>query len=88
MYDQMRLIVDGGHVVINGASADLAIASGAQTGIKLNLDAQVDDQMTYTLVLDFDAAKSLHATGHGWLMTPVITVKEFSGTATPPTPAS
>ena len=83
MYGQLRLIVDDAHVVADGISEDLKIASGAQTGIKINLDATIEENMVYTLVIDFDAAKSVKSTGQGWLMTPVIKVKELSGVPVP-----
>jgi hypothetical protein len=68
-YGQLRLIVDDAHVVVDSVSEELEIASGAQTGIKINLDATIEENMLYTLVLDFDAAKSVKSTAQGWLMT-------------------
>ncbi|MGE5182712.1 MAG: DUF4382 domain-containing protein [Acidobacteriota bacterium] len=80
-YAQLRLLVSDASVVSGGVTTPLAIASGAQTGIKLNLDATVEDGMTYTLVIDYNAGQSIKTTGQGYLMTPVITVKSFSGAA-------
>lgn len=40
--------------------------------------------MTYTLTLDFDAARSVKSTGQGYLMTPVISIKQLAGVASPP----
>lgn len=82
-YGQLRLIVDEASVVVDGVEEDLVIASGAETGIKINLDAEVQEDMLYTLVIDFDAGQSVRRTGMGWLMTPMITVKDFSGTPMP-----
>jgi hypothetical protein len=74
-YGQLRLIVSSAAVVITGVETPLTIASGAQTGIKINLATTIEAGTTYTLVLDYDAAKSIKLTGHGYLMTPVINVK-------------
>src|SRR5262249_34353288 len=38
-YTQLRLIVSSASVVVGGVTQSLTIASGAQTGIKLNVDA-------------------------------------------------
>lgn len=83
-YGQLRLIVDTASVVVDGQEHPLKIASGAQTGIKINLDATLEENMTYALTLDFDAAKSVKSTGQGYLMTPVISVKRLEGTETSP----
>jgi hypothetical protein len=83
-YGQLRLVVDSAEVVTGGVTEPLRIASGAQTGIKIALDTTFEDDMTYTLVLDFDAARSVKHTGQGWLMTPVIEVASL--TATPVVP--
>jgi hypothetical protein len=83
-YGQLRLIVDAASVVVGGVEEPLEIASGAETGIKIDLDGDVVEGMTYALVLDYDAAKSVKSTGHGYLMTPVITVKSMTGTPTEP----
>jgi hypothetical protein len=82
-YGQLRLIVDDAFVVADGVSEELKIASGNQTGIKINLDATLEENMVYTLVIDFDADKSVKSTGQGWLMTPVIKVKSFDGQPVP-----
>ena len=82
-YTQLRLIVDSASVVVAGVTQSLTIASGAQTGIKLNVDAEVAAGMTYTLVIDYDAAKSIKSTGHGFLMTPVIKVKSLTAAPIP-----
>jgi hypothetical protein len=81
-YGQLRLIVDSASVVAGGIEEPLEIASGAHTGIKINLDAELSAGTTYTLVLDYDAAKSVKTTAKGYLMTPVITVKSLVGAPT------
>lgn len=84
MYGQLRMMVDTASVVVGGVESPLQIASGAQTGIKINLDQAIEADTTYSLTLDFDAAKSVKTTGQGFLMTPVIMVKAFTGTPMPP----
>jgi hypothetical protein len=84
-YEQLRLIVDEASVVVDGVESPLEIASGMQTGIKINLDTTFEAGMTYQLTLDYDAAKSVKSTGHGYLMTPVIQLKDLLATPTEPT---
>lgn len=83
MYGQLRLIVDEASVVVGGEESPLPIASGAQTGIKIPLDRAFEENMTYAVTLDFDAAKSVKTTGQGYLMTPVVHVKDFVATPMP-----
>lgn len=82
-YGQLRLMVDSASVVVDGTESPLQIASGAQTGIKINLDQAIEPDTTYALTLDFDASKSVKTTGQGFLMTPVIMVKDFTATPMP-----
>ncbi len=77
-YRQIRLILgDGNYVVIDGDSYDLDTPSGQQTGIKLNIDAEIREGITYTLAIDFDAHRSVVKKGQTpvgapFLLTPVI----------------
>lgn len=82
-YTQLRLIVSSASVVSGGVTTPLTVASGAQSGIKVNLDATIEDGMTYTLVIDYNAGQSIKQTGQGLLMTPVIAVKSFTGAPAP-----
>lgn len=79
-YGQLRLLVQNASVVVGGTEQPLAIASGAQTGIKINLDQTLETGMTYSVTLDYNAAQSIKSTGKGYLMTPVIMVKAFTAT--------
>jgi hypothetical protein len=79
-YGQLRLLVESASVVVDGVESPLEIASGAQTGIKIPLDQTLEANTTYSLTLDYDAAKSVKSTGKGYLMTPVIHVKDFTAT--------
>lgn len=78
-YEQIRLILsEGGHnVVIDGESHDMFVPSGPQTGIKLNVNAEIEPGITYTLLLDFDANRSVVERGNQqqgmeYLLKPVI----------------
>ncbi len=82
-YPQLRLLVDDAFVVTGGTSEALHLASGIETGIKINLDATVELGMAYTVVLDFDAHQSVKHTGQGWLLTPVIKLESFDAIALP-----
>lgn len=77
-YRQIRLILsrDQNSVVIDGEQFGLFVPSGAQTGVKLNIDAEIREGIEYTLLLDFDAQRSVVRTGQapfpGYLLKPVI----------------
>ncbi len=63
-YSQIRLFLgEGSNLVMNGQTYSLTIPSGFQTGIKLNVDANVQAGVTYLLTLDFDANRSIISTG-------------------------
>jgi hypothetical protein len=83
-YGQLRLIVDSASVVVAGEESPLKIASGMETGVKINLDQTFEENMTYSITLDYDADKSIKTTGQGYLMTPVISVKDFVATPVEP----
>jgi hypothetical protein len=68
-YDQIRLIIgEGSNVVVDGVSYPLTIPSGTQSGLKLIGSFDVVEGENRDLVLDFDAAKSIHRTGNGKYM--------------------
>ncbi|MGM0546667.1 MAG: DUF4382 domain-containing protein [Bacteroidota bacterium] len=77
-YEQIRLVLssDGHSVVIDGEEHNMFVPSGEQTGIKLNVDAEIEPNITYTLLLDFDAARSVVERGEQgseeYLLKPVI----------------
>lgn len=78
-YQQIRLILsrNGHSVVVDGVEHDLFVPSGEQTGIKLNVNAEIEPDITYTLLLDFDAARSVveggnEQSGIEYLLKPVI----------------
>ena len=78
-YEQIRLILssDGHSVVVDGEEHSMFVPSGAQTGVKLNVNAEIEPDITYTLLLDFDAARSVvvrgnQQSGEDYLLKPVI----------------
>lgn len=73
-YEQVRLILgDNNTVTVDGQTYDLQTPSGSQSGLKLNVDADVEEETTYNLLIDFDAARSIVKQGNGnYLLKPVI----------------
>jgi len=77
-YPQIRLVVsrDNNSVVVDGETHSLFIPSGEQTGVKINVDADISEGIEYTILLDFDAERSVVKTGQapfpGFLLKPVI----------------
>lgn len=68
----------------------LKTPSGQQSGVKLDINAELESDVTYTLLLDFDAAQSVVARGDGqYNLKPVIrTITQaitggIKGTVTP-----
>lgn len=74
-YEQIRLILGSdNNILIGEDSFPLMVPSGQQTGIKLNVNAEIISGITYTLLLDFDAQRSVvrqGATG-SYALQPVI----------------
>jgi len=63
---QIRLILgENNHVVMNGVKTKLNTPSAQQTGLKINLQADLVEDVTYNLWLDFDACKSIVQLGNG-----------------------
>jgi hypothetical protein len=71
---QIRLILgDNNSVVIGGVSTHLETPSAQQSGLKLNVQQDVTGGILYTMLLDFDAARSIVTTGSGkYNLKPVI----------------
>lgn len=81
-YPQIRLILsnDGHSVEVDRNSYDMFIPSGAQTGIKLNINAEIQEDIEYVLLLDFDASRSVVEAGQNdqrpYILKPVIKANE------------
>lgn len=73
---QIRLILgDNNKLVLeNGDEVELKTPSAQQSGLKLNIDANLTAGIPYELVLDFDAARSIVKAGNSgqYILKPVI----------------
>jgi len=79
-YNQIRLILsqDGHSVVVDGMEYSMKVPSGAQTGVKLNINAEIEPDIEYVLLLDFEASRSVVKAGESgkYLLKPVIRAHE------------
>lgn len=79
---QLRLVLeDQGHFAIKQGDemCNLATPSGKQSGVKIKLSSAIEFQAgnTYSLLIDFDAHKSVVVKGNGGcLLKPVLKLKE------------
>ena len=63
--NEIRLILgDNNKLGIDGAEVHLDTPSASQSGLKIKLNAMLEAGVTYKLVLDFDAAKSIVKAGN------------------------
>jgi hypothetical protein len=72
---EVRLVLNdtGNSVVINGISFPLTTPSGQSSGVKFKVNENLESGVAYTMLLDFDAAKSIVQTGNGkYILKPVI----------------
>lgn len=79
----IRLILGSGNYAIknNGQICNLQTPSGGQSGVKIKLSnpVTISDKYNYSLVIDFDAAKSVVIKGNGGcLLKPVLKVAGFT----------
>lgn len=90
---QIRLILgDNNSVTVDAQTHDLKTPSAQQTGLKVNIHADLVAGVTYTVLLDFDAARSVVKAGNSgmFLLKPVIrgvveaTTGAISGTLSNP----
>ena len=72
--EQIRLILGTNNtVVLDGVSYPLSTPSADQSGLKLQVHQTLDQGILYTILLDFDANKSIVMTGTGtYKLKPVI----------------
>ncbi|MFD2515900.1 DUF4382 domain-containing protein [Pontibacter locisalis] len=89
---QIRLILGDNNTLKlkDGTVTPLVTPSGQQSGVKLDINAELVSDVTYTLLLDFDAAQSVVPRGNGqYNLKPVIrTITQavaggIKGTVTP-----
>jgi hypothetical protein len=71
---QIRLVLGPNNsVVVDGATYPLETPSAQQSGLKLNVQANLTAGIEYRLWLDFDANRSIVTTGNGkYILKPVI----------------
>lgn len=75
---QIRLVLgDQNSLTIDGESTDLKVPSGSQSGLKVKVNTSIEAGVTYKLVLDFDASKSIVKAGNSgkYNLKPVIRAK-------------
>jgi hypothetical protein len=62
---QIRLILgDNNTVVIDGQEISLSTPSASQSGLKINVNETLMDGLVYSILLDFDAARSVVKAGN------------------------
>lgn len=73
---QIRLMLgDNNTVKVDGTTYALTTPSAQQSGLKLLVDEELAAGVTYAVLLDFDAARSVVKTGNGsYILKPVIRV--------------
>jgi hypothetical protein len=71
---QIRMVLGPNNTVVhNGVSYPLTTPSAQQSGLKLNVQADLVSDIDYRLWLDFDAGRSIVQTGNGkYILKPVI----------------
>jgi len=71
---QIRLVLGSNNsIVANGVTTKLETPSALQSGLKLNVQQNVNGGILYTMLLDFDAARSIVSAGNGkFILKPVI----------------
>lgn len=77
VYHQIRLILSqGGHSVeVDGKAYDMKVPSGPQTGVKVNVNAEIEPDFENIVLIDFDASRSVKKAGNSgmYILTPVVT---------------
>ena len=60
---QIRIKIDEAYIGVNNQVHELDVPSGSTSGLKLGTDFTIKEGITYNVVLDFDADKSIVVTG-------------------------
>ncbi len=82
---QIRLVLGNNNtVVINGESQPLSTPSAQQSGLKLQVNQNLEAGKSYEYLLDFDVDKSIVSAGSagGFILKPVIRLAAMEGTGT------
>ena len=62
---EIRLILGANnHLVVDGDTLELKVPSGSSSGLKIKIDADIEEGKEYKLVLDFDASRSIVKAGN------------------------
>ncbi len=74
--NQIRFVLgDSNTVKVDGVVHPLTIPSGYTSGLKLNVSQALQPELTYSILVDFDAAQSIVLTGNGeYKLKPVLKV--------------
>ena len=75
MIQEIRLKLEdvGNEIWVDGTRHPLTTPSGQSSGVKIKVQDELIPNVAYTLLLDFDASKSIVQTGNGkYLLKPVI----------------
>jgi hypothetical protein len=73
---QIRFVLgDSNSVKVDGITYPLTVPSGSESGLKLLVSQNLIPNITYTVLVDFDAAQSIVKTGSGdYILKPVLRV--------------
>ncbi len=73
-YGQIRLKITKAEVVVKGTVYSLDVPSGATSGLKLGSGFTIEPGITTELIVDFDAARSIHTMGQnqGYKLNPML----------------
>ncbi|SMO51762.1 DUF4382 domain-containing protein [Fodinibius sediminis] len=74
-YSQLRFVLgDNNTITIDGQTEPLTTPSAQQSGLKLQLNTDIESGTTYTLLVDFDAARSIVEAGNSgkYILKPVL----------------
>lgn len=81
-YRELRLILGSDNdVVIDSVTHDLKVPSGQQSGYKIKFNTDLDSGEDIDVVIDFDAARSIHKAGNSgkYILKPVLKAFVDSG---------
>jgi hypothetical protein len=84
-YTQVRLFISSASITDETGTYDLVVPSGAQTGLKVLVNYDINAGDVTNVLLDFDVAKSINKLGNGtYHLQPVVrgSVDVLSGTVT------
>ena len=62
-YTQIRIKIDSAYIGVNDSLFELTVPSGLKTGLKLGPQFTINEGSTYSLILDFDACRSVVVNG-------------------------